>query len=619
VVAVCCATIGCGPENNNLNVYTIGGKYVTGSTKPQTAPIKGGEVAGVWDYDISNNNPLVGNVTSFTGTTTDTGFTIANVRMPAEWTISWLNTPSFCRDQGSITQNLPTPWVTDWDLEPSNSPINVSVQLFCYTNDPGHPNFKYDNVSPQFSLDDALPSSLWVASLDAIPSGGTTQLNVYDMSLNNVATMTATSVSPNNMGANFPYPTGASALPAGVYITTITHDDGVNPLTTHGMEPFYIAHDDTSFHSAYGVAVASPMKVTTVTSMIRTHGSCIPDDDDDTTVDGGTPLPLVTLINDGLLAIGSSANTVAVGTHPTVVIPFNDHPQSTVFHPVNCSPIIVTDYSGAQSALVVNTGSNSVSVVKVGQYTYPSGTVAVGNQPVAAAINSAETMAYIANYQDGTISEVDLQNLLQTRVLSVMAHPTSVTFDSSGNLWIGGQGSISKVNLSSWTVASSSPVDGTVNGMAFDTASGVLLHSILQNGSATSPSAGNTGSSAVTFSTTAQLSYAAQSSFNVSTGATVVSPALGDNSSYTQSAIASSLAFPAQTAVSPPVYSSTTGDITATVSGNTFTVSVVDTGQLLIQGTLPYPARGVALAPTMLYFTMPDSNSLLSIPIILPQ
>jgi YVTN family beta-propeller protein len=84
---------------------------------------------------------------------------------------------------------------------------------------------------------------------------------------------------------------------------------------------------------------------------------------------------------------------------------------------------------------------------------------------VAAAISPDETKAYIANYGDGTVSEIDLVNVQKTRTIAVMSHPASVTFDSNENLWVGGQGGVMKVNVSGWFVASSRGGSGKLNSL----------------------------------------------------------------------------------------------------------------------------------------------------------
>lgn len=542
--------------------------------------------------------------------------------MPAEWTLTWENNPPVCVDQNDITQDLSVPWVQAFDLEPLSS-SNNSVQFTCYLNDPTHPDFNSGNVSPQFALDDALPASLWVASFAPIPSGGTTTLNVYDTSLNNVATMPAISISQGGTGATFSYPSGGASapLPAGAYITAITNQIGTNPTTINGMEPFYIGHNDTSFTGAYGVAVANPGETYRIVSFEVEGGHLCGTEKISTGTVGGTTIPLVTLLTQSALAIGTASKTVAVGASPTVVVAFHNV-TTTVSTPAeicgNYGAGTTYTYTGAQSALVVNTGSNSVSIVDVGQESLPTGTVAVGNQPVAAVINSAETMAYVANYADGTVSEINLNTVAATRTLSVMSHPAALAFDSSGNLWVGGQGAVAQVSIPNWSVTSSFSVDGTVNSMSYDAASGVLVQTILQNGSASNRSDGSTMSAHVSYSAAPQVSYSVQNLFNTSTGASSPAQTVGDNAPYSQSSVSPYIAFPAQVVSNPPVYTSSNGDLTATVVGTSFTVSVVGTGKTLIQGTLPYPARGIALAPAMLYFTMPDTNSLVSLPISVP-
>ena len=160
--------------------------------------------------------------------------------------------------------------------------------------------------------------------------------------------------------------------------------------------------------------------------------------------------------------------------------------------------------------------------------------------------------------------------------------------------------------------------------MNYDTQKGVLVQTMLQNGNSASVAAGGTtgegttGSNPIVFNTTPGLSYSTQNTFSVATLASATSTSstvMGDNAAYAQSSIAPYLAFPGQLAFVPPIYSATNGDMTATVNGTSFTVSIVGTGEVLIQGTLPYPARSVALSSTAVYFTMPESNSLVSLPI----
>jgi hypothetical protein len=634
--------VGCGPlpPNNTLWVETSTARLLhTGQTV--LTPLGLQPVAGQLLSDITTgkiqpfgSQTYFAQVTTADTTTSEqfasidgtwpTEFSVDNVQMPAYWTVEWSH-PPYCYDQSAAPYPpLANPYVQTYDFEPSSaSALGMFVKLNCYTNTPLNPGFIASNVSPQFVLDDAIPATIQVAAFSPIQSGPSlTNLRVFATDFSNPAIVTATSIGANSMSATFPYPTQSNglSLPAGAYITSMTTDPASGQQTTNGMEPFYIGHDDTSFTSAFGVAIANPKVVKTIYKYVKSPGGCL---EQQPAVEpaGGTPLPLVTLFSQNSLAVGSTSRLLPVGLNPTVVIPFNDQSYTTLVGGGSpCSGEIVTQYTGAQTALVVNTGGNSISIVNIGYSTqYPTGSVSVGNQPVAAAINSSETMAYIANYVDGTVSEVNLSNLTQTRTIPVMLHPSTLTFDSNGNLWVGGQGSVMNIDIGNWSIASTSPVDGTVNGSSYDPQTGVLIQSVLRNGNSASPVEGGTEAAQVNFSTSPGTSYATQTLFNVASGTqTSTSTFSGDNNTYSQSPIASQLAFPAQTAFTPPIYTATAGDVTATVSGTSFVVFVIGTGEILVQGTLPYPARGVAMTSNMLYVTMPDSNSLVSLPMQLP-
>jgi YVTN family beta-propeller protein len=505
---------------------------------------------------------------------------------------------------------------------PSLSAWSNPVQGFnCFINSPANPDFAPSEASPQFVLDDALPSTIQVHAFSPINAAAAiTNLHLFSMSLTNPANVTAESVASDGSSAVFPYPLAADgmALPAGPYITTITTDPTGSPQTTNGMEPIYIAHDDKSYTSAFGVDVAAPQEeVITIQNGEGCNGA---PPTVTNTIYGGKGLPLVTLPTLGKLAVGSSSQTISVGTFPTSVIAYNNQVvENTTGTVGNCQSETIKVYTGSQSALVVNTGSNNVSLVNIGEYAYPTGTIAVGSSPVAATINPSGTLAYIANYGSGTISEINLQTVQVTRTLSVTTHPTSVAFDSNGNLWVGGQGYLQLINITNWSAGTAFSVDGTVTGMSYDVAQGEFVCMMLQNGTPSAPSNGNTRNHVVAYSPAGGVSYSTASMVNVATGNTVVGSSIAsDSAPYAVSSLAPALAYPGQTAFNPPIYTSSSGDLMASANGNTFTVSVLSTGKVLISGAVPHPIRGVKLTPTMLYFTMSESNSLVSLPIQLP-
>lgn len=631
---------GCGQVvNNNLQVNTALGKYTTGG--PVLSPLGSQPVAGQWVADIPASSSLNPNQFAPAGTNysiqgvTDpwlgvivldqwpTYLLTYNDRMPAYWNFEWEH-PPYCVDPSTPPYGpLPNPYDLVNQVElPSLSAYTNPVQGFnCFINSPANPDFDPTEVTPQVVLDDALPSTIQVHAFSPISAvASVTHLRLFSMSLTNPANVTAISVATDGSNAVFPYPrsSSGSSLPAGPYLTTITTDPQGEAQTTNGMEPIYIAHDDTSYTSAFGVDVAVPAEhVTTIQHSGNQYGPC-----EQVTVTqsnyGGSTLPLVTLPAIGELAVGSSSNTIPVGLNPTVVLAYNSMNISNTQVTDSCGSEIITNYSGAQSALVVNTGSNSVSLLNIGQYSYPSGTVTVGTSPVAAVINPAGTFAYVANYGSGTISEVSLQNARLNRTLSVMQHPTSAAFDYNGNLWVGGQGYLQLISTTSWSVSSTFYIDGTVTGMTYDTAQGAFVATVLKNGRASSPVSGQTMSAAVAFSPVQGSSYSTTSLVNVASGNSSSSTITGDASPYAGSSIANLLAFPGQTAFNPPVYSSASGDIVATANGTTFTVSALASGKVLISGSTPHPIRGVRLTSTMLYLTMSESNSLVTLPLQLP-
>jgi DNA-binding beta-propeller fold protein YncE len=640
--------------NNNLQVTTTISKNVSGGSVAY-APLGSQSVSGQWLSDIPTSSSLNtidvtpgGSVYSFDVTTDPIlgTFVDNNVRMPAYWDFSWSH-PSYCIEQSSpsypllpnpFTANnqvvLPNVGTTDWEWgigvttgETITQAPDPVLQFNCFTNTPANPDFLPSEVSPQFVLDNALPATIQVAAFSPIDAAASiTNLHVYSMSFTNPANVTAESVASGGGSAVFPYPTaaGGAALPAGAYITTITTDPVGGSQTTNGMEPIYIAHNNTSYTSAFGVDVAIPSEtVQTMQWVGNQYGPCAGGATTSTTNYGGSTLPLVTLTTQGKLAVGTASNTISVGVDPTVVIAYNSVPQ-TITQTGACGPTSVISYSGAQSALVVNTGSNTVSLLDIGEYGYPSGTVTVGTSPVAAVINPAGTLAYIANYASGTISEVSLSGVQVTRTLAVGTHPVSVAFDSGGNLWVGGQGYLETVSITNWKVGTTFAVNGTVTGMSYDTGSGNMVASLMQNGAASAPSkvitgtTGTTEADAIAYSKVVGVSYSTTSLISVANGSASSTSEVSDTAPYVSSSLASSLAFPAQNAFTPPIYSSSNGDLVASANGTSFTVSAISTGNVLISGTTPFPIRGVKLTSTMLYFTMPDSNSLVTLPIQLP-
>jgi len=575
-----------------------------------------------------------------------TSFIQDNMYMPAYWTVSFTpnrpcydpNTPPTASapytplpsPQTSVQQLLPgvgsagSFWAGfSGDLFQSQpAPPPTPIPFTCFINTPANPQISPTGVLPRFALDDALPASIQeAADLQINAPASETYLHIYAPDMSVASVQVASSVDPSGMSATFGYPTGPNntPLPAGAYVSAITTDVPGQTETTNSLEPIVIGHDSQTYPGAFGVAYVHPQETISRYSFTFIRNVCIPNGS--TTVNIGYSGPMVTSITQGLLYLPNNT-TVAVGTNPTVVIPLNYTTTNTTSGSGTCVSAR-TSYSGAQSALVVNTGSNSVQVVEIGQQAFPAGTIAVGQTPVAAVV-APSGLIYVANYGSGTISEVNTTTLQQTRTLAVMANPTSLAFDASGNLWVGGQGYVDEVSIPNWTVTNSTPVDGTINQMGYSSNQNAMVQILLQNGTVTAPSNGNTMAHAIVYGAP-QSSYSTVQVMNTASG-TFSNPTLAaaDNAAYIQSPIAAQLAFPAQTAFVPatlsgsgitwPAISSVNGDVVAVANGNTFTVSSLPSGEPIIGGTLPYPIRGVAVGGDNIYFTMPESNSVVTLP-----
>jgi len=154
--------------------------------------------------------------------------------------------------------------------------------------------------------------------------------------------------------------------------------------------------------------------------------------------------------------------------------------------------------------------------------------------------------------------------------------------------------------------------------MSYDMTQGDFVAAVLKDGTATHPVNGLTLNSQVAFASSGGVSYSTTSLINVANGSSATSSVVGDTSPYAASSLSANLAFAGQTAFNPPIYTSVGGDMIATSNGKTFTVSILASGKALISGATPYPIRGVKLTPTMLYLTMAESNSLVTLPLQLP-
>jgi YVTN family beta-propeller protein len=260
-------------------------------------------------------------------------------------------------------------------------------------------------------------------------------------------------------------------------------------------------------------------------------------------------------------------------------------------------------------ALVVNQGSNSVSVVDLNQGIVTN-TVAVGTQPMALAIKPDETKAYVANYGSGSVTEIDLSTFTATRTLQVGLNPMSLAMDPGGAaLWVGGQGFAAKVDLSSFSIISNMTVNGAVTSLASSVQLNELVGSVVGNTSASS-------TTSYSVDTAATSTYAVLE-LNLNTMAAAGSYNQGSASAFANYTLNGTLpnaaATPGATQISQQ-WNNGMG-ISATPTG--FVIYDLTNHAEIMRGTTPTPIRGIASDPKNwnVYLTLPDSNDLITIPL----
>jgi len=252
--------------------------------------------------------------------------------------------------------------------------------------------------------------------------------------------------------------------------------------------------------------------------------------------------------------------------------------------------------SGPASAIVANSGSSSVSLVS---FSAGSATnIAVGAQPLGVTVNPAGTYGYVASYGSGGLAEINLSTQTVSRTLTGLSGAQSVAIDPSGSyVWVGGANNLYKVSLSSFTVVSTVAVGGSVTSMAASNAQNELVYTLVQN---CCSSSSNYVANELKLSTLTSPGAYAQAN------AAAYAP-------YTMNGtLPSAATVPTATAVSAQFGNG----VAASSTPSGFVVYDVVSHRQLMVGTTPTPVRGIASDPlnTVVYFTLPDSNEYISVP-----
>jgi len=305
-----------------------------------------------------------------------------------------------------------------------------------------------------------------------------------------------------------------------------------------------------------------------------------------------TPTPMVTEYYANQVIY--SGHTIPTGSEPVAIKAYG---SARVW--VKNTPTFQQTRTGPSNAIVVNSGSNSVSILNLAQYTVAA-TVGVGSQPLAVAMNSAATKAYVVNYGSGTVSEVDLLTSAVTRTASVGTNPASITMDPTGAaLWVGGAGYLKKVDLTSFAVTSTIPVSGNVTSLAASNQQNELLYTTV------SPTCCS-GASNYTASDLSLANLTVQGNYGAGSAATYASYSMNNT-----------LPNPGVIPGASLVSAQWSNGLGASATPTGFVIYDLIGHKEVMRGTTATPVRGIGIDPNnwVAYFSVPDSNQLVTVPL----
>ena len=260
---------------------------------------------------------------------------------------------------------------------------------------------------------------------------------------------------------------------------------------------------------------------------------------------------------------------------------------------------------------MADSGTNLVSILNTVTHTLLENVI-VGNQPVALAVSPDGTRAYVANYGDGTVTQVNLVAGTTLATIPVGGQPTSVALSSSGTLWVGGQGFLTEINTQNMSVVATESTAGkTITALGYSDGENELVATSTNGGSMfideLNPSDVQPGSM-----------YAPLASHSVSTTfGSYYNPRLQTQvQGYTATVTTSTVPINTNLPGAPPlIVQDGWAVVTATPTG--FTITDVSGHNVLVSETTPSPIAAIAVDNDLnvAYLTMPDSNTLLTVPL----
>lgn len=470
------------------------------------------------------------------------------------------------------------------------------------------PSSPFPGRSTSFAIQGSLPSTLTLYA-NGVPlstDSGYPQVYVYGKDTNGNSlfnAISAISVSPDRSNATFPFPTKSDGTPLppsmyGLALVNTNPDGTVSPAGPH----FLSVGATQQFNTPFGVAAQVVQS--------SWYQSDTDDPYGDQTCAGQnhyysstntTNYPVVTQYSQGNVNV--AGGVISVGTNPTAVLLYNLQDDSTYNTSGPCS-YSGTDTTYMHNAVVANTGSNTLSIVGLGQ---AGGgviaTVTVGQHPSALALSADQSVAYVANSGDGTVSSVNLTSYSQTGNVYVGSVPQAVEVAPDGSIWVGGNGFISHLN-------SSMQVLGTYS------TNGYIISSLKYNSTASELVASSVNSAGGLY--VQEIDDAATNSngaFTLKAQRQVSTLANDGSGPYYSSTARTS---PVRTQMANGTHVGDYGSdswltLSGTANGFTVTNSLDHIG--FVDGSTSSPVTSVAIDPSqyVAYLALPDSNQVITV------
>jgi hypothetical protein len=232
---------------------------------------------------------------------------------------------------------------------------------------------------------------------------------------------------------------------------------------------------------------------------------------------------------------------------------------------------------------------------------------------VALAVSSNGSTAYVANFTDGTVTEVNLSTYTSVTTITVGGKPTSVALASNGTLWVGGAGFLTEINTQNMTVTATETTSKTIVSLGYSDQVGQIVAVAVDSSGKVYDDQINPAN------VTPGGTYTPANSVVVSSLGTHLDVSTNEEVQAFTATIpgtsGSKILNLSQSGGPPLVVYDAWVAVTATPAG--FTITDIADNYVFASVTTPSPVTAIAVDPylNVAYLTMPDSNLIWTVPL----